>query len=785
MVCKNITITGLEDIEADDIITDTISVLSSLYVSGSTNFNNISVHSSLVVSGNNVLNSLEYLIAGVSSLTDLRADNIYTMIAQEQTTTTTLINGVYPTSEIKFMVNTGFHNLISTQNTCYTKIKTDGKLNVFHIQSELLPTRSEGWWNVHDELTQAQRDSIGLRFDVTNLQTAMTETVGALGGAIGPSGAVNFLGGLLGSLTQLIGAGSIVDLFASKEGIFNVDYPLQKLPGTGRPDGMQYIRLNYDTDYLNTNFSNRLTFSDGMKTTINGNIYNIEQLNTNKQDKILNWNPPLSYVSYPTYATTLNFNPNYFEIDGSNSLSFCSTSVSNFYSITVSGPSTLHGTVKMNSNVNISGNVILNSFITCKARFTVSSTSLLNGEVTMNKNVTLISLLNVSGSTLFENQITVRNTLNVIGTSILNDILTCNSKFNVSSTSFFNGDVTMNNNLTINGNWLNIRGQSCGLGIGTSLSALGMASISNAYSTSALTGDTILRSEANLILQSGVANGALIIDTANNTLINGNMTIKSNLVMGSDSKLTTSTIHLANNNLDTENYGARIVSLYNGVNGHNLQIQNRNTPTGTFENNFIISSSGNVSIIKDCRLAANLNVSGGSIFENTMTLNNTLNVSGSSIFQNDMLINANLTARNVSNKSCFYFRCSATGTNFGGQTWYTYDIDLRKYTKIYDMSPASIFRKFTIKTWLRTGNFYYNNGEILENEYSIYMSFMYTYMGGFKIRSFSYVPNNFNNYYLDQLNGTQILLASGDINYIKYLSNVANAVVSCIIQDEL
>ena len=82
MVCKNITITGLEDIEADDIITDTISVLSSLYVSGNTNFNNISVHSSLVVSGNNVLNSLDFLITGISSLRNLRADNIYTMITR-------------------------------------------------------------------------------------------------------------------------------------------------------------------------------------------------------------------------------------------------------------------------------------------------------------------------------------------------------------------------------------------------------------------------------------------------------------------------------------------------------------------------------------------------------------------------------------------------------------------------------------------------------------------------------------------------------------------------------
>ncbi len=77
MVCKTISITGLEDIEADDITTDTISVFSSLYVSGNTNLNNISVNSSLVVSGNNILNSLDYLITGVSSLTNLRSDNIY------------------------------------------------------------------------------------------------------------------------------------------------------------------------------------------------------------------------------------------------------------------------------------------------------------------------------------------------------------------------------------------------------------------------------------------------------------------------------------------------------------------------------------------------------------------------------------------------------------------------------------------------------------------------------------------------------------------------------------
>ena len=646
MVCKNITITGLEDIEADDIITDTISVLSSLYVSGNTNFNNISVNSSLVVSGNNVLNSLDFLITGVSSLTNLRADNIYTMISQEQTTISTLVNGVYPTSEIKFLVNTGSNNLISTQSTCFTKIDTDGELNVFHILSEFLPTRNEGWWVVHDELAQAQRDSIGLRFDVTNLQAGSLLTdaaVATLQSDVATAQATATLGVLNAGLAQATATGAAISISS-----FSAQAQL----------------LINDLNVTSTTIFNNLnSFSTAAQLSINN-------------------------------------------------LNVTSTSIFNN----------------------------LNSFST-SAQLSINN---LNATSTTIFNKTLFSELYVVGGSTFQGATTCLSTLNISGASLLND------------------NVTMNNNLIINGNWLNIRGPSCGLGIGTSLSALGMASISNAYSTSALTGDTILRSEANLILQSGVANGALIIDTSNNTLINGNITIKSNL------------------NVSGGSIFQNTMTLKNTLNVSGGSI---------FQNTMTIKNTLNVSggsIFENTMTLNNtLNVSGGSIFENTMTLNNTLNVSGSSIFQNDMLINARLTARNVSNKSCFYFRCSATGTNFGGQTWYTYDIDLRKYTKIYDMSPASILRKFTIKTWLRTGNFYYNFGEILENEYSIYMNHMYTYEGGLKVRSFSHVPNNFNNYYLDQLNGTQILLNSGDINYIKYLSNVANTVVSCIIQDEL
>ena len=81
---------------------------------------------------------------------------------------------------------------------------------------------------------------------------------------------------------------------------------------------------------------------------------------------------------------------------------------------------------------------------------------------------------------------------------------------------------------------------------------------------------------------------------------------------------------------------SRIVSLCSGINGHNFQAQTRNTPTGDFENNFIMSSSDNVRIIK--KTSSDLNASMCSLLKSVVSCNSTLNVSGSSIFQNDKLL---------------------------------------------------------------------------------------------------------------------------------------------------
>ena len=67
-------------------------------------------------------------------------------------------------------LGTYLYNSFVITSKYLTKIDKYGKINVFHQQDVTLPTRGEGWWIVHDELVQSQRDAIGLRFDVTNLQ---------------------------------------------------------------------------------------------------------------------------------------------------------------------------------------------------------------------------------------------------------------------------------------------------------------------------------------------------------------------------------------------------------------------------------------------------------------------------------------------------------------------------------------------------------------------------------------------------------------------------------------
>ena len=118
MDCYNLSSTGLQDIDANDVIADNITILSNLNVNGSTY-----LYNSLNVQGVNILNSINNLnniINNNSSTVHINASNL-----------------------INFNVN----------NTQLTKIDTTG-LSIFHDALGTFPYNYEGWYNIGDRFNK-------------------------------------------------------------------------------------------------------------------------------------------------------------------------------------------------------------------------------------------------------------------------------------------------------------------------------------------------------------------------------------------------------------------------------------------------------------------------------------------------------------------------------------------------------------------------------------------------------------------------------------------------------
>jgi hypothetical protein len=108
------------------------------------------------------LETLNSFGTGLSTLYNFRSDNESALITRESTTFSTLIHGINPGSKIKFGTILSKSNA-STQGIgteFLTKIDTNSKLCVYHPLNVLLPTRTEGYWIIHDELESLQKQAI-------------------------------------------------------------------------------------------------------------------------------------------------------------------------------------------------------------------------------------------------------------------------------------------------------------------------------------------------------------------------------------------------------------------------------------------------------------------------------------------------------------------------------------------------------------------------------------------------------------------------------------------------
>jgi hypothetical protein len=118
MDCCNLSSTGLQDIDANDIIADNITILSNLNFSGTTNLNNV-----LNVQGVDVLNSI---------------NNFNNNINNDSST-----------------ININASNLINfnVYNTQLTKLDTTG-LSIYHPALETFPYNYDGWYNIGDRFNK-------------------------------------------------------------------------------------------------------------------------------------------------------------------------------------------------------------------------------------------------------------------------------------------------------------------------------------------------------------------------------------------------------------------------------------------------------------------------------------------------------------------------------------------------------------------------------------------------------------------------------------------------------
>jgi hypothetical protein len=206
MDCCGLSLTGLNDIEANNITSDNITIFSNLNISGFSNLsqllvndnatfitsfnvsgfttlnnkttllsllnvsgftnldNTTNINESFYISGFNVLDTLNSystslsilnnttlqnqdtlitLGTGLLPLSNFRSDNLNALVTLVNDTT--IIHGITSLSEIQF-------NIIGSVIDCLSKVDKDGKLCVYYPINVFLPTRGAGFWIFHDEL---------------------------------------------------------------------------------------------------------------------------------------------------------------------------------------------------------------------------------------------------------------------------------------------------------------------------------------------------------------------------------------------------------------------------------------------------------------------------------------------------------------------------------------------------------------------------------------------------------------------------------------------------------
>ena len=224
--------------------------------------------------------------------------NPYPIIYKDTSNSTVLkITGYDTTSEIKFDTMAG--------NQVITKIDKDGKLMIYHSVDPTLPNRSAGWWYIHDELANRERDTIGLRVDMTEQQAVSATNSATIATHTGQISSLSL--GLTGLTTTTIPAitANVTALQTSKQDKITAIAPLNLNATTNN------LSLNYNTNdfVINSTTSNlELNYNTLSNIYVNSNLLRStsNQLYNYTSNVNSNLNYSINYNSNNAYNYTSN-----------------------------------------------------------------------------------------------------------------------------------------------------------------------------------------------------------------------------------------------------------------------------------------------------------------------------------------------------------------------------------------------------------------------------------------------------------------------------------------------
>jgi hypothetical protein len=549
-------------------------------------------------------------------------------------------------------------------------------LQYLHKYNILLPTMTEGYYNLQEEM-----DNIMISNTIQDLELLQLETrMGAAEGSITTLGA-----GLL-----LTSAGTLLalDLVNQKSWILFFQKPL-------RSDISSNVYLDFDTNYFRVDTSNNLSLSDtfwkkdvsnnlsftsgkiGIGITNPGANYALDVLNNINCAEIYRNGTPLSStlsLFLPLTGGTLT-----------GILTGTTISATNMTASLFSGSGS--GLTSLNaSNVSLGTLAITRGGI---------------GTTTLSSNQILIG--NGTTSILQSPNLTWNNTNNTLSAS--------NFVGNGSQLTSLNASNITTGTLSVNGSGL------------TSLNAsnvtLGTLTVScgGIGTTSLINNQVLLGNGTNAINQSP----NLLFDTINNRLgicktapnytldvsgnINGN-----NLYLQNLSNMNNTVINIVS---ETNSYNSKLIlgSGYIGSNPVNSFTDVSTCQIITKRNNLYIDSALNKTININSESGGDINSYGPWTHNNDLSANNIKAIS---------FIENNVSLINKYVKKYGFSFLTATPIAIVNTPYFKYDINLNNYTTIINFDDIIPTRKFRIMTWLKSG--YHEVSPTSNLDYEIIMS---------------------------------------------------------------